>query len=93
MLKTVVVGAGVFLFTNTFVKVTLPELLTLPLKVRTPPRGVGVPGQASLTAMSAAPCTGQVAVELVVICVPVHLSRAVAVKVEAMAHPLFTGTE
>ena len=81
-----------FVRTTTLVNVTLPEFRTVPLKVRTPPRGVGVTGQANVTAILGAPCTAQVAVALAVTRAPVHLLAAFAVRVEVMEQPLSAGT-
>ena len=86
--KTEVLGAGASRTTTTLVKVTVPALRMVPLKVRSPPRGVGVSGQPSVTAILEAPCTGQVAVALAVTSAPVHLSLAFAVRVEVTAQPL-----
>jgi len=91
-LKITVLGVGVTRRTTTLVRVTLPALLTVPLKVRRPPRGVGASGQASVTAILAVPCTGQVAVADAETSAPEHLSRTFAVRVEAMVQPLFAGT-
>ena len=64
----------------------------MPLKVRRPPSAGGVTGQASVTVRLGAPCTAQVAAAEAETSVPVHLFRALAVRVEVMAQALFAGT-
>src|SRR5947208_544751 len=46
---TAVLATGMLSVTNTFVSVTFPGLLTVPVNVNTPPRGVGCGGQFFVT--------------------------------------------
>jgi hypothetical protein len=67
--------------TTTFVNVTLPGLLTVPLKLRTPPALAGVGGQFCVTEMSGVVSSGQVAEAEFVTPTELHESAPVATTV------------
>jgi hypothetical protein len=73
-----VTGTDLSLETTTLFSVTLPEFLTVPVKVIGPPAAAGTVGQTSVTAMLGAVATPQVITAEFCTGVPVQVSRPVA---------------
>ncbi len=76
-----VLGEAWLFTTVTLFKVTLPEFLTVPLKVIKPPVATGVAGQASVTAMAGAVVIGQVVATVFVTMVVAQMSLPRPLKV------------
>src|SRR6266850_1816942 len=79
--KTDVLEPGWLFTTRTLVRVMLPELLTVPLKISGWPGCTGASGQVLVTAMAGLFVPGQLAKAVLVTEWPKHLSLAVAVRV------------
>src|SRR5688572_11983640 len=81
--STGVLLVGWSLTTRTFVRVTLPALLTVPLKFSTPPGGTGLTGQCFVTARRGVATIGHPPVLLSLIIAPLQplILRAVIVSV------------